>query len=532
MKVRERSAKAVAKQGDAAPAPRPGAQQQAASREATPAPKGLIDVPAPPPAPVATAVAARLDKAWYDGFMKMRRFDVDIARPGSAQIETRAIDVLSGPGHNCSMAAPLVIGPDGLPSVVLKAGDTRAARLLRGEPYVRIGMIGGRWDKVGADAKKIGLEEIAEEIGAKLVPNGYLALGDKLSPTMPHESTEADRYFVALVRLEDGAAPPAGDGGGMEVAGLMKPVAMSVAAGLKAMDDGSVGEGARARTAYARAFDKIGYIPELGRYVHDIPALRKQFDTMGLGAAIDPRPLAADGKGDAIVSSHGIPDTAPDPDGVKVNGASFVSKKEIPVSEKATFLDASTTHVARADDGTEKVVGKPFPNQLLHLTYDRAKIAVFYRDPVQGPMVRFDAVERPALAAKALAMDAERTYKDENTDLVARDVLDVEVPLEKDGAASAAQKIAKPFGAKAVQLGAPCDASPGQSDLRLHFYGVEIAPPEDRSAFLSLADALRMIRANGEADAATEALLHRLAAHEGWIPSLRMSVATAKKIAG
>src|SRR5687767_7969550 len=81
-------------------------------RDATPAPKGLIDVPSPPKAPVATAVAARPVKAFFDGFMKMRRFELDVSRPGSSAIETRTVDVLSGPGHNCSMAAPLVLGAD------------------------------------------------------------------------------------------------------------------------------------------------------------------------------------------------------------------------------------------------------------------------------------------------------------------------------------------------------------------------------------------------------------------------------------
>ena len=507
--------------------------------------KGLIDVPPSPPKKPATAVAARLVAAPFDSFMKLRRFEVDVARPGVAKVETVTLDVLSGPGHNCSMAAALVLDGKGRPSVVLKAGDTRAARTLRGEPYVKIGMIGGRWDKVGADAKKIGLDEIAEEIGAELIQGGYLPLGDKLVPTMPGESTEADRYFAALVRIPENGGAVDGDGGGMEVPGLMKPVTMPVAEALAAMDDGRVGEGARARVAYARAFDAIGWIPQLASYVHDLPgSLKKRFDTLGLAPAIDPRHLpteiqAADPAAQA--QGHGgAPGQGIDPHAGQIDAVAFTAEQRLELPGGAAMIDAKTVHVAH-DGGVVHQVGKPFQNQILHLPYDRAKLAVYYLDPVQGPMVRMDQVERPVLAVKGLALDGERSYKLENTELVRRDVPELQIQLE--GAQAGAALAAVLTGVKAgltaagitgapVPLGAPVDASPGQTDLRYHFYGVTVAVPAEaaeRARFVPLSDAIALCR-QGEGDAATEALLLRLADAAGWVPSLRMSLATAEKL--
>jgi hypothetical protein len=522
---------------------KPASGAQAAAEPGLPGPvqKGLISVPKSPAPPTARAVAARLLDAPFDSFMKVRRFEVDVARPGVEGVETVKVQILNGPGHNCSMVAPLVLDADGRPSLVLKEGDTRAARALRGEPYVKTGMIGGRWDKVGADPKKIGVEEIAEEIGAELVPNGFLSLGDKLVPTMPGESTEADRYFASVVRLTDSLG--AGDHGGMEVVGLMKPVAMDVQDGLRAMDDGRVGEGARARVAYQRALDAIGFVPELDAYVFELPrALKEAFDTLGLGAPRDlraattaaPPPAGPPPGPKTDTGPAGAPATGPAvaPKAEQVNDVAFVSQSVLELDDGARMIDAKTQHLA-TEAGVAHPVGEPFPNQIFHVPYDRAKVVEHYRDPVRGPMVRLSPVERPVMAAKALALDGERQYKDENTRLVALDVAELKVELDGAKGAEAGAKVdaavTARFGDAARRLGAACDASPGQSDLRWHFFAAEAAPG-DRAGFVSLAEALASCR-GGEGDAATEALLLRLATDQRWIPQLGMSVDRARKLA-
>lgn len=508
-------------------APKDGEKLQASTE------KGLIDVPKTPEAAKPVALAARQVAAPFDSFMKVRTFEVDIQRPGIDAVQTVRVDILNGPGHNCSMAAPLMLDANGVPSCVLKAGDTRAARKLRGEDYVKLGMIGGRWDKVGADPKKIGLEEIAEEIGAQLVPGGYISLGDKLVPTMPGESTEADRYFAAIVKV-DASSEGYGDMSGMEVVGLMKPTTMSVSDALKAMDDGSVGEGARARVAYQRALDAIGFVPELNAYVHDLPgSLKKRFDTLGLGDAMDPRKLADPPPAPAGEASTPV---AADPKAAQVNDVEFVSQTHHAISDDAVMLDAKTVHVANVG-GEAKQVGDAFPNQIYHLGYDRAKVVTFYNDSMQGPMVRLEATERPVMAAKALALDGERTYKDENTNLIAQDVMNLKFDIgdAKGGAITKIADEAVNFacGGAAKRLGAACDASPGQSDLRLHFFSNEVSTPTtktDKEGFIPLSDAIALCR-GGEGDAGTEALLLRLATDQGWIPSLKMTVGRASKLA-
>ena len=521
-------------------APRPAMSTPAsgapAARAKMPAkvPDGLITDVAAPQRPVAQAVAARQIAAPFESFMKVRTFEVDIARPGQAQVETVVCHALSGPGHNCSIAAPLMLDEHGLPRPVLKAGDTRAARTLRGEAYVKIGLIGGRWDKVGADAEAIGIDEIAEEIGADMVKGGYLPLGDKLVPTMPHESTEADRYFAAIVRV-DADDKATGDMSGMEVVGLMKPQAMTVQSALQAMDDGSIGEGARARVAYGRALDKIGFIPELAAYVHDLPgALKKRFSTLGLGAPRDPRQLPAEIEADQ--GGHGAP-PAPHEKAAEVDGVKFVSRDDVPIDGSTVMLDAETAHLAK-----DTQVGGAFQNQILHVGYDRAKVVTFHDDPVQGPMVRLRPTPRPVMAAKGLAMDDERSYKDENVALLALDVDELAVDLEGAVGTAAADAVdgavtdrfSSGSGGAISRLGAPCDASPGQSDLRYHFYVNQVdAPPAgaEKSEFIRLADAIELCR-GGEGDAATEAALLRLATRQRWLPQLGMSVDRAAKLAG
>ena len=251
-------------------------------------------VSAEAPAPAARVVGGEKLEPAFKSFMKVDRLRLDVERPGAAgappTIEPVTVAALRGPGDNCTMVVPVVLAADGRPSVVVKAGSTRAAAELR-EPgrYVMLGMVGGRWDKsIGADAagiaKKIGIAELAEEIGATAVKGGAFTLGDRLTATMPSISTEADLAVGVLARVSADATPT-GDHSGMEVVGLMKPVALEPRDALARSRRGELGEGARFEAYTRRFLDKLGFVPELDAYVFDLPpALRKAFDTRGLGA--------------------------------------------------------------------------------------------------------------------------------------------------------------------------------------------------------------------------------------------------------
>lgn len=425
------------------------------------------------------------------------------------------------------------------PVLVLKGGSTRAAHELRRPgQYVMTGMVGGRWDKkIGNDAtafaKKIGVAELAEEIGGTAVEGGAFTLGDTLVPTMPIASTEADLPIAAISTIDPAAIT--GDGSGMEVIGLMKPLAFSVEDAFALSRAGKVSEGARFEAYARRCLDKIAYVPELGMFVHQLPkALQDAFShwgTLGLGEALDARKWI-----ERATTSKPVSESKQQAPKVAVDTVKFIETKTVEFPGGVLF-DATTDH-AVLEDGKAVAVGQPHPNQLLHLDYDLAKVGVFYSDPLLGPMVEFRSYERPVLAAK-----------DEGSALMRKDVSEirVELPYPKsedpgalidsarnmeidERAEAAVSSVFKDRGARVQRLGEPTFASPGQCDLQFHFYAAELeSPPTDKSAFVPISYAIKMVR-SGEGDAATEALLLRLCHELGWIPSLNLSTGLAKKM--
>ncbi len=469
----------------------------------------------------------------FAGYLTVRRYAMMLRADDSNMPQATHCNVLSAPGHNVALVAVLLMQPDGKLQIVFKDGDTRPARVLRGEAYVKLGMVGGRLDQPKLDAAAVARHEVHEEIGATVVDGGLVPLGEKSAATMPAESSESDRYFLALSRFEKDASPPKGDGGGMELPGLIRPARMSVNEALSAMDDGRVGEGTRARVAYGRAFDRLGYLPQLERYVFDLPeALKKGFDSLGLGQPVDLRSL-----GESHVAS---PPAMPDSPARQVNDVKLLDRVNTHLEEAALLVNARVAHAARKD-GELKTIGEPFRIQFLHLPYDRVKLAVWVNDEVKGPCVLMESVERLPMAVKGSNLKDE--YQgDEHAELNRMDLLEarmhVGVEHRRDVieglAEHAAEAIimARGLAGTPKKLGASADASPGQSDLRYHLFHVEVPPGVADSRFVPLADALKRCRKDGHGDATSEALLLRLADHAGWVPTLGMSLKAAKEALG
>ncbi|MCA9791668.1 MAG: hypothetical protein KC910_07720 [Candidatus Eremiobacteraeota bacterium] len=441
----------------------------------------------------------------FDKFLKVRHYRLEVDRAG--HIEQFEGHFLHGPGHNVAAVAALVFDAQQKPHVLLKTGDTRAARAERGADYVQLGYIAGRLDKQGAGVDKIALAETAEEVGGEVVEGTFLGLSTFLSPTMPNESTEADAYYLAAVAL---TGQPSGDGGGMELLGLIGPYTAEAQSGLASMDRGEVSEGGRARTLYSRAFDKIGFVPALGVYVHDHPQLLARFDSLGLGRPVDIRAHIHGARiPPPVVASQALE--------ARVNAVEFVERSEVRL-ENQTMVDATTRH-AVLEDGRLTPVGPAFLNQFQKLDYDRAKAVVYRLDPERGPLVAMSPVERPVLAVKGLLGQA---LTQENTDLVRLDVGDFEVP--RHGSVQA--EVERRLGLACRPLGQPVSASSGQSDLYYHFFAAQVGA-DDPDVFLPLSEAIRLCR-HGQADAHTEALLQRLAAELEWLPTLGLALPQAR----
>lgn len=406
------------------------------------------------------------------------------------QYRDMQVGILNGPGHDCAAVAAVVLDEQLRPHMVLKSGDARICRVLRGDDYLKPGCVAGRLDKQGANAARIALAELSEEVGGE--PVSFRSLGDWLTPTMPHESSEADANFFSLIALK---ATAQGDGGGMEVAGLIGPVFMSFSEGFAAMEDGRIGEAGRAQSLYRRAADSIGYLPELDVWVEDHPRLLERYRTLGLGPLQDAR----QGQRGAALP----PDFEPT---LAIDGASWVSRQDHPVGEGMLLADGQTVHTAGGAP-----VGKPFTNQILVLDYDRAKV-VHYALTQDGPMVEFGSRPSPVMAIKGLLLGSERWLAQENHDAHRRDVEDLKIGRGQ----------VLPY----ERLGEPCGASSGQADLYYHFYAVrESARPD----WIPLSQALELCR-TGQGDGQTEAALHRLAHRLHWLPTLDLSVDQARAL--
>lgn len=465
----------------------------------------------------------------FTGYMRVRRYACELSAEDSGLPQAAACNILSGPGHNVSLVAVLMMHPDGRLEAVLKQGDARPARVLRGEPYVKLGAVGGRWDMPGDDPAAVARREVLEELGAPVVDGGLVPLGEAALPTMPGESSEADRYFLALSRLPPNPAPE-GDGGGMELPGLIRPVRMSLDELFAAEREGKIGEAGRVRVAYGRALDRLGYIPALGKYVFDLPEdLQKRYDTLGLGAQVDLRKL-----GEAHpASTSGAPET----EEAQINDVKLLDRVNTHLEEAALLVNARVAHAVRKDGGL-RIVGKPFRIQFLHLPYDRVKLAVWARDEARGPLVLMEWVERLPMAIKGMMMTDEYSGT-ERAELMRQDLLEArmhvgvehrrEVIESLSEHAAEAILMARGLAGEPRRLGSSVDASPGQSDLRYHYFQLEVPLGMVDKRFVPLSQALKACRTEAHGDANTEALLLRLAEQTGWIPTLGMSVSAAKE---
>ena len=479
--------------------PSPSVARRTSNSEAASTPEALLF------SPQDQVVKAEVSAVPFDKFLKYKTYEVGVST--QLGVQTFKGGFVHGPGHHISSIAAMAFDEAMNPHPIFKSGDTRLSRSERQEPYVMTGSIAGRMDKEGANASKIVLAELAEEVGGEVVPGTFLPLGKAVTPTMPFESTEADAYYMAAVNI---TGTPYGDGGSMEVVELIGPVLTSAQEAIAAMDNGSIAEGGRARAMFGRGFDAIGYIPQLGLYVHDHPQLAERFDTLGLGAVMDPR---------AMVQGSKLPEAPPKGTSLeaRINDVAYSRREETVLDSESKMIDATTSHAVN-EGGTITTLETKFANQYFQTDYDRAKVAVFFLDPEKGPMIEMTTQVRPALA-----------FAPESPRVVRQDVTDLKIGRDGD----AASQLSEQFKGSVFELGSKTPASSGQTDLYYHFAACQVEPPtdsSDRAAFIPLAEAIRFCR-DGHGDAHTEALCERLADHLDWVPNLGMSVDEARRLA-
>ncbi len=372
----------------------------------------------------------------FSGYLRLRTF----------LVRGEPVEVLSGPGHDVAIVIGFRWTQDGLRFAV-KTGDTRPARVLRGRPYVKDGLIGGRFDHPGQSLEALARAEASEEAGL-LVVGEPRRLGGPV-PTMPSWSTEADFPVLAEVTL-DGL--PTGDGGGLERPDLLGLRWLSAGEVLSAIRRGDLGEVARARVAYGRAFEALGLAP----------------------AAVEPPPR---------------PPSKAGPDGAVVT-----PKRVVELAGRGRLLDADVRHTVggRPD-------GPSFPMQIFDNLEDEIEILPLAM--VEGqPWVCLSRSPSPVLEVK-LAVASEVRSPDPTPSEPWAGLESRAAPGTEDLEAA---RLAQSHG-----LGPPLrlwsgEASPGQSTLVEHGYVAECE--KDRPGLVPAAEALARAREEG-ASARTEALL-------------------------
>lgn len=463
------------------------------------------------------------------GFAKYLKYQT--YRLKQADKEVQHGGFVFGPGHHISAMAALVFDETGRPCATFKTGDTRLSRALRGEPYVAVSGIAGRWDKEGHSAGEIVLAELSEEVGGEVVEGTFRRLGDHLAPTMPWESTESDEFFRAAVEITGDSL---GDGGRMEVAELIGPVFFPPQEAIKAMDDGRISDSGRARAMFGRAWASLGYLPSLDLYVQDHPQLLERYDSLGLGPVEELRDR---------VKTRPLPEPPSRKSNLKaqINSVAVQSCQTVELlpdnrasQGRHTMVDARICHAVEKD-GQKTVLPPEFASQYLRTNYDRAKVVVYVLDPEHGPLVQMTSGYHPVMA---FAPGAPRVWRRDITDLVVEKRSPSQGPESLDLAGATAfytdstrAEVAHLQHGQLKALARHNAASSGQSDLFYHYLScrLDTLPQQGSEHFLPLSDALRLCR-SGHGDAQTEATLLRLADHLEWIPELGMSRSVAQSL--
>lgn len=442
---------------------------------------------------------AEIEQTLFGGFLTYKAYKFEVIALGSP--ETYHGGFVHGPGHHASAVAAFSLADSGKPLVLLKSGDLRLSRFVRGEPYLLDGFVAGRLDKSGLSSSQIATEELSEEIGAEVVDNSLRALGSELTPTMPLESTECDSYFTAVVRTV-GAAQ--GDGGKMEVPEMIGAKTLSPREAWELFEEGKVCDAGRAQTLYGRAFDSMGYLRSHDVYVADFPELLERFDSLGTGEVWDPREFDASKVAAKFRGSDRLSEGL-------INTALVTDERKISL-DSGEMVEAKVRHAVEKS-GKITPVGPEFSSEYLKLPYDRLKLAEYYVDEETGPMVRLFTQVRAPLE---FAPGGPRVFRRDVTDTAIERDLDFPGSMEKT-----------------VELGEPTSASAGQSDLYYRFGASLVEKPEKPTGegYVTLAEAIRECR-EGQADAQTEALLMRLADHLRWNPNLGMSWESIDKMLG
>lgn len=239
-------------------------------------------------------VADRTDGSRCDeGFLRLSRLVVRNRYDDGSSSEPYPCDVMTRPGSDAVVAVLYEIDTEGRVQVLLRESPRVPVYLRKNKSFVHPDtreylviheVVAGLVEKVDgpglAGLRRRAVAEAREEAGLELPPDAFHPLGGETFASPG--TTDEKIYFVAggtpLEAEPDAGAAP-GDGSVMEE--WCELHRFELGAAIRACRSGEIPD-MKTELALLRLADHLGWIPQLGRFVHELPA-ELQADYAALG---------------------------------------------------------------------------------------------------------------------------------------------------------------------------------------------------------------------------------------------------------
>jgi ADP-ribose pyrophosphatase len=231
-----------------------------------------------------------------EGFLKVARLRLRNLYDDDTRSEIYPCDVVSRPGSDAVVAILYQRDADGAVHVLLRQAPRAPIYLRRhkrfelADPreYTELLEAVAGMVEAGDGAGARGIErraavEAHEEAGCDVAPESFRVLGEGLFAS-PGTSDERVYYAAGASDLRE-LRRPSGDGSVMEECAEL--VARELRAAIAACRSGEIPD-MKTEVALLRLADHLGYIPQLGCFVHELPeALQLRYERLGVAGAAE-----------------------------------------------------------------------------------------------------------------------------------------------------------------------------------------------------------------------------------------------------
>jgi ADP-ribose pyrophosphatase len=226
-----------------------------------------------------------------EGFLRVARLRLRNTYSDGSRSQVYPCDIVSRPGSDAVVAVLYEVDDEQRIQVVLRDGSRPPIYLRKHKQFeqpdpreytslleVVAGVIEAGDGPGPAGLAARAALEAREEAGCAVEPAEFRTLGGETFSS-PGTGDEKVFYCAAPVRFEDRLAPT-GDGSVMEESGDV--VLRELADAIEACRDGSIPD-MKTEVALLRLADQLGYIPQLGAFVDELPEpWRRRYRRLGI----------------------------------------------------------------------------------------------------------------------------------------------------------------------------------------------------------------------------------------------------------